>query len=161
MKEYSTQVFWSPEDEGYVAVCAEFEGISGVGDSREEAVAELETALAMAIDAHRKRQWPLPEAKPLSNFSGQFRVRLPSDLHAKLVIQAENAGISLNSLVISYLSASLAGQVAADIIARRVERHLLDLKLELANWSPTPEESRDTTQTYSTTQDPVLQSLGY
>jgi predicted HicB family RNase H-like nuclease len=39
--------------------------------------------------------------------SGQFRVRLPVELHAALVAEAERQGVSLNTLVVALLAAGI------------------------------------------------------
>ena len=45
---YSARIFWSDEDGCSVAACSEIPGLSGLGESREEAAAELSTVLALA-----------------------------------------------------------------------------------------------------------------
>ena len=47
---------------------------------------------------------PIPKPKSFHQYSGQFRMRLPKSLHAKLSETAEIEGVSLNTLAISYLS---------------------------------------------------------
>ena len=39
--------------------------------------------------------------------SGQFRVRLPSELHAELVAEAERQGVSLNTLIVGLLAGGI------------------------------------------------------
>lgn len=43
--------------------------------------------------------------------SGQFRVRLPVDLHAELVAEAERQGVSLNTLVVALLAGGMKWKV--------------------------------------------------
>lgn len=38
---YSADIAWSEEDAAWVAVCPEFEGVSAIGDTLEEAAREL------------------------------------------------------------------------------------------------------------------------
>ena len=104
---YSFRVFWSEEDDAFVASCPEFPGVSGIGESAEEAVAEAKQALELAIETHREEGWPLPNPTVLESHSGQFRVRVPRTLHAMLAEGAEVEGVSLNSYVISLLSAGV------------------------------------------------------
>ena len=44
MKQYYTTVQWSEEDEGYVALVPELEGLSAFGKTPEEATRELNIA---------------------------------------------------------------------------------------------------------------------
>ena len=104
---YSLRIFWSEDDDAFIASCPEFPGVSGIGESAEEAVAEAKQALELAIETHRAEGWPLPNPTVLENHSGQFRVRVPRTLHAMLAEGAEVEGVSLNSYVISLLSAGV------------------------------------------------------
>lgn len=47
---------------------------------------------------------PLPEVEPESIFSGKFVVRIPTELHRKLVERARKQNISLNSYIVNLLS---------------------------------------------------------
>jgi predicted HicB family RNase H-like nuclease len=49
-------------------------------------------------------------AGPSAERSGQFRVRLPAELHAALVAEAERQGVSLNALVVALLAGGIAWQ---------------------------------------------------
>jgi predicted RNase H-like HicB family nuclease len=107
MQNYSFRVFWSDEDQGYVAICPEFPGISALGDTPERALAEVKIPLELAIETYEEEGWTLPEPKTHSAHSGQFRVRLPKHLHAKLAARAEEEGVSLNTLIATYLAEAL------------------------------------------------------
>jgi len=104
---YSFRVLWSKDDDAYIASCPEFSGVSGFGDSQEAAIAEAKRALELAIETFRVEGWPLPNPTVLESHSGQFRVRVPRTLHAMLAEGAEVEGVSLNSYVISLLSAGV------------------------------------------------------
>ena len=102
--QYGIDIRWSEEDEAFVAVSPEWEGLSGIGVSPSAAVRELEAAIVLAIETYRDEGWSLPSVRTLSDFSGQFRVRLPRSLHAWLAQEAEREGVSLNTFVIARLS---------------------------------------------------------
>ena len=61
--KYSFQIFWSEEDQAYVATCAEFPGLSALGETHEEALSEAQTALELMIETYREKGIPLPEPK--------------------------------------------------------------------------------------------------
>ncbi len=46
---YAIQIFWSEEDEGFIAICQEFPGLSAFGETREEALREAQTALDLIV----------------------------------------------------------------------------------------------------------------
>lgn len=128
---YSIHVFADEQDGGFVAVCPEFPGVSAFGDSREEALEEVRTALELAIETYEHEGWPLPEPQGLSAQelpSGEFRVRMPRTMHGQLAKRAATEGVSQNHLVIAYVAAGLAGylwQSAADVRLTRLEAQVL------------------------------------
>ncbi len=125
MKNYSFQVRWSDEDLGYVATCPEFPGVSGIGESPDGAVRQAEAALQLAVETFEEEGWSLPAPSVLERqHSGQLRVRMPRSLHSALVSVADNEDVSLNTLVVSYLSAGIGAGVAVSKIYSKYEHSL-------------------------------------
>src|SRR3712207_1224157 len=104
MDKYGFRVFWSDEDQGYVAVSPEFPRLSSFGATAEDALAELRTLLQDAIEVYRNEGMPIPVPATRNGYSGQFRVRVARSLHAALAERAEAEGISMNSLASQYLA---------------------------------------------------------
>jgi predicted RNase H-like HicB family nuclease len=63
--KYALQIFWSEEDEGYIAVCQEFPGLSAFGETREEALCEAQIALDLMIETYQKNGIVLPEPQDI------------------------------------------------------------------------------------------------
>lgn len=61
--KYTIQIFWSVEDESFVAVCEEFPGLSAFGETREEALQEAQIALDLMIETYKSKNIALPEPK--------------------------------------------------------------------------------------------------
>jgi len=102
---YTYRVTWSPEDEEHVGLCAEFASLSWLADTPEAALAGIRTLVAEVVaDIAEAGETP-PVALAEREYSGEFRVRIPPELHRKLVLQAAEQNISLNRLA----SAKLAG----------------------------------------------------
>lgn len=121
---YSMRVFWSAEDEAFIAVCPELGDLSAFGKTHETAVHELRIAIKLAVQSLVEEGEPIPAPHVEPSYSGQFRVRLPRSLHARLAEQAGREGVSLNTLLVSKLSEASA----ADTVASRVttlQTHLL------------------------------------
>ena len=112
MDTYSIRIVWSDEDGGYIATSPDFENLSAFGTSAQEATAELESVVRVAIETYRDSGWALPEPKRVHEHSGQLRVRLPKSLHGRLAEEADRDGVSLNTLIVTYLSLR-AGESAA------------------------------------------------
>jgi antitoxin HicB len=110
---YSRHVYYDSDAREYVALCTEFPHLSAFGATAADALAELEVALEGAIEVHVDEGWPLPAPveppEPVGLPSGRFVARLPRSLHAQLVASAQREGVSLNALVVSLLSAGVAG----------------------------------------------------
>jgi predicted RNase H-like HicB family nuclease len=101
---YSVICQWSDEDEGYIAFVPELRGLSAFGETRAEALEELELAKEAYLKVFEEDGCQLPDPKRMQEFSGQLRVRLPKWLHAELSREAEREGVSLNMFIVSLLS---------------------------------------------------------
>lgn len=111
MKEkYSFKLDYSPEDEGYIAVCPEFPGLSAFGETPAQAIEEAEVALELFMDTYQEEGKELPKPNLIRKYSGQMRVRLPKSLHYRLAQKAENEGVSMNTLIIQYLTEGITSQ---------------------------------------------------
>jgi len=117
MAKYSIDIRWSDEDEGYIASCPELDGVSAFGETPTEAATEAEAAINLALQTYDAEGWAHPEPRLVSQYSGQFRVRLPRSLHKWLVREAEDEGVSLNTYVVSRLSEARGEWVTLGVLA--------------------------------------------
>jgi predicted RNase H-like HicB family nuclease len=65
---YPAQVFWSDEDEGYIAVAPDLAGCSALGETEETAHSELRSAIAAWIDAASAAGKPVPAPSPSPSY---------------------------------------------------------------------------------------------
>ena len=105
INHYTYRVTWSAEDGEHVGLCAEFPSLSWLARSPEKALAGIRQAVAEAVADMQTNGEPIPNALAEKHYSGEFRVRIPPDVHRALAMQAAEQGISLNRLA----SAKLAG----------------------------------------------------
>jgi len=61
---YPIIVFWSDEDNMWVADAPDLKSCSGLGETAEQAVVELETAIDAWIDCARRAGYPIPPPSP-------------------------------------------------------------------------------------------------
>jgi predicted HicB family RNase H-like nuclease len=101
---YTYRVTWSEEDQEYIGLCAEFPSLSWLAGSQEEALKGIRQMAAEVIEDMQLSGEPIPEPIALKSFSGKFLVRVPPDTHRRLVLEATEAGISLNRLASAKLS---------------------------------------------------------
>ncbi|MDP8229458.1 MAG: toxin-antitoxin system HicB family antitoxin [Candidatus Electryoneaceae bacterium] len=80
--------------------------VSAYAPTLDEALSELNEARTAAITFHFEQglRIPLPTGVDFHDYSGHFVVRIPKTLHAKLVRDAKENGVSLNSYVVHLLS---------------------------------------------------------
>lgn len=102
--KYSYSVVWSEEDECYVATCAEFSLLSGLADSRVEALEEILFVVKESVAWMREDGEPIPEPLSLREFSGRLSLRIPSTLHRQIAIEAAKANISISEYINSKLA---------------------------------------------------------
>jgi predicted RNase H-like HicB family nuclease len=61
---YTVTIFWSGEDQTFIAVADELPGCSAFGDTREEALQEIKTAIRLWLDVAREHGDPIPSPTP-------------------------------------------------------------------------------------------------
>jgi len=101
---YTYRITWSEEDQEYVGLCIEFPSLSWLDENPEAALAGIRSAVAAAVKDMKSNGETSPEPLSSKRFSGKFMVRVPPELHRKLVIEAQEEGISLNRLASDKLS---------------------------------------------------------
>ncbi|MEX2705918.1 MAG: type II toxin-antitoxin system HicB family antitoxin [Candidatus Freyarchaeota archaeon] len=67
MYKYAIEIFYSEEDEGYIALVPELPGCSAFGKSEEEALEEVKTAIELWLETAKRegREIPKPGGKEL------------------------------------------------------------------------------------------------
>ena len=88
----------------YHASVLEFDGCQSTGDTFQEAYDGLLEAVEGWIETKLENGFPIPAPLDSNKFSGKFVVRLPKSLHARLALEAEKEGISLNQYTLYKLS---------------------------------------------------------
>ena len=105
IEHYTYRVTWSREDGEYLGLCTEFPSLSWLASTQEEALAGIRQVVTEVVTDMQANGEPLPEPLADKHYSGEFRVRIPPQVHRALAMQAAEQRISLNRLV----SAKLAG----------------------------------------------------
>lgn len=63
MYKYEVILYWSDEDEAFIAEVPELPGCAAHGDSAEEALKNCQEAIGLWLDTAREFGRPIPEAK--------------------------------------------------------------------------------------------------
>lgn len=104
------------EGGGYLAEFPDLPGCIADGETIEEALHEAEGALKAWLATAKEFGDPIPEPSIATNYSGQWRIRLPKSLHAALALRAKLEGVSLNTLAATILAQGMGQKV-------KVKRH--------------------------------------
>ena len=94
-KGFSARIEYSDDDGCFVGRVA---GIQDVIGFHGQSVSKLRAAFKEAIDDYLEACERLGK-QPNRPYSGQFRLRISPDLHARVAIAAESKGKSLNTLI--------------------------------------------------------------
>ena len=105
INHYTYRVTWSPEDNEHLGLCAEFPSLSWLAKTPEASLKGIGKVVADVVaDMHASGE-PVPEAMAEKHYSGEFRVRIPPQLHRNLALTAAEQGVSLNRLASAKLAA--------------------------------------------------------
>ncbi len=102
---YTYRVTWSPEDGEHVGLCAEFPSLSWLAATPNAALKGIRRVVAQSVEDMRDSGEEIPQPLAEKHYSGQFRVRIPPEVHRALATQAAEQGVSLNRLASAKLAA--------------------------------------------------------
>lgn len=88
----------------FYAKVLELDGCQSTGETFEEAYKNIKEAMESWIETKLEAGFDIPLPVGQESFSGKFIVRIPKSLHYRLVIEAEQEGVSLNQYALYKLS---------------------------------------------------------
>jgi len=92
------------EGGGFLISYPDFNTCMSDGETVEEAIANGRDALAGMIEALEAWGQPVPAPNSGGAASGKFLTRVPKSLHAALSARAKMEGVSLNTLVLTFIA---------------------------------------------------------
>jgi predicted HicB family RNase H-like nuclease len=101
---YTYRVTWSAEDGEHVGQCIEFPSLSWLASTPEGALAGIRKLVKDVVRDMKSAGEAVPVPLAARHYSGQFRVRIPPQVHRSLAVQAAEQGVSLNRLASAKLS---------------------------------------------------------
>ena len=105
---YLKIVEWSDDDQCYVGSIPGWIGKCCHGNNEEDVYRQLCQILDEWIEIYEKDEIPLPASISDKKYSGNFQLRVDSDLHKALAIKAMQANESLNSFCGKILRKTIA-----------------------------------------------------
>ncbi len=110
MEKYETIIFWSDEDQAFIAEVPQLPGCMAHGNTQEEALKNAMDAAKSWLETAREFNDPIP--KPDEFGRGKFVTRVPRSLHTRLAARAKQEGVSMNALITAFLAESLGKREA-------------------------------------------------
>ncbi|GMO55364.1 MAG: type II toxin-antitoxin system HicB family antitoxin [Treponemataceae bacterium] len=104
IEKYTYRVEWSEDDGVHIARCLEFPSLMAHGNTAGKALLEIEEVVTESIKWMKEENEPIPEPFGLKIFKGNLTLRVPSEIHKKLVIKSAEEGVSLNQYILSKIS---------------------------------------------------------
>ena len=105
IKHYTYRVTWSPEDDEHLGLCTEFPSLGWLAQTPEAALKGIGKVVADVVADMQASGEPVPQPMSEKHYSGEFRVRIPPQLHRNLALTAAEQGVSLNRLASAKLVA--------------------------------------------------------
>ena len=105
---YIRKVFYSAEDKCWVAVAPEIPGCSALGDTDNEALQELDSAIRLHLRIRKENKLPVPQALAGQKLGGRFLLRMPKALQHNLKEEAMEEGVSVNQYALYLISTARA-----------------------------------------------------
>lgn len=102
---YTYRVEWSTDTQQYMARCIEITGLLASAPTAQQALVRIEAAVVKHLremDEVFGGEPPAPMTE--QNYSGRFMVRTSRALHARLMIEAAEQGVSFNQWVAQKLA---------------------------------------------------------
>ncbi len=101
----------SDEGTGYLAEALDLNGCIADGETLEEAIHNLEDAIASWIKTAQELGRLVPPPS-FESYSGKWVIRTPKSLHRKLTELSRIEGVSLNTLTVSLLAERMGVRLA-------------------------------------------------
>jgi antitoxin HicB len=109
------------EDKGkpWTAAVEELPGCTSHGKTSDEALDEIEAAMAKWIAVALEEGREIPEPRSATTHSGRLLLRMPRTLHADLTRASEREGVSLNQFITDVLAGTIVWRGRPDDVHPR------------------------------------------
>ena len=101
---YKLELVPDTEEGGYAASYPELPGCVTCGDTGESAAVNAEDCKREWLIAALEDHLEIPEPSDASDYSGQFKLRIPKSLHKSLAEHSKAEGISMNQYCLYLLT---------------------------------------------------------
>lgn len=100
-EEYTYRVFYSEEDNAFVASVAEFPSLSDVEDTQADALGSIVALVRDVLSDMEQEHAAPPEPLGRRRYSGKISLRMTPQQHRRIAMEAAEQGVSINQLLVS------------------------------------------------------------
>jgi antitoxin HicB len=104
---FTVRMLAQEEGGGFLIEFPDLPGCMSDGETLEEAIENGQDAMSCWLSAARESNKKIPKPGKFEPQSGKWVQRVPKSMHYRLVEQARQEGVSLNTLVVSMVSEAL------------------------------------------------------
>lgn len=106
-----------PQEDGtFLAEVIEFDGCLATADTRSEAIELLEEVAADWLETALEMGQTIPKPIDAREYSGKLVLRMAKSLHKQAALAAKREQVSLNQLIVNYVSSGLAGNRESNLL---------------------------------------------
>lgn len=127
---FSIQHLSKDDGGGYLIEFPDLPGCMSDGETINEAIENGKDAVNAWMEAAKEMNRPIPKPGELENQSGKWVQRVPKSLHLRLVNKAREEDVSLNTLVIMFLSEAL-GSGSHPLLSRQLSHKKMSRKKDV------------------------------
>jgi len=122
LSDYPFEVRPLPDEDGggFLISFPDFSECISDGETVEEAIVNGRDALKATIATLKARKLAVPAPNSGSADSGQIMARVPKTVHAQLATRAKAEGVSLNTLVLTFIAQGLGASATSPQSAKSV-----------------------------------------
>jgi predicted HicB family RNase H-like nuclease len=103
---YTYRVTWSASDQEFVGLVAELPSLSWLARDQVAALQGIRELVTTVVAEMREANESIPIPFAERPYSGEFKLRIPPELHRSLAVRAAEENVSLNRLVSSRLGSA-------------------------------------------------------
>lgn len=120
---YKMVIYYDREEAVFFVEFPELPGCIAEGNTAEEAVKNAKRVKNEWVKTALEAGWKIPEPTVSIETSGRLTLRLPKSIHKKLIDRSEEEGVSLNQLLLTYISEGLERISAKDYLEKAIGEH--------------------------------------
>jgi antitoxin HicB len=120
---YKMTFEFDPEDGVYFVKFPELPGCIADGSTPDKALKNAIEVKNEWLETALESGWNIPEPAIPSKSTGRVTLRIPKYVHERIIERADREGVSLNQLILSYISEGIERSTAKEYFEKAIEQN--------------------------------------